>query len=72
MDIYLFHWVCFDLNTSLAFLRVLVTINMAKFSMSVPEAMKEALDREREERMLNTLQETIRAIIGDYFKAQKR
>jgi len=43
---------------------------MAKFSMTVPKAMKEALDKEREERRLDTLQETIRSILVDYFKAQ--
>jgi len=43
---------------------------MAKFSMTVPKAMEEALHRECEERRLGTVQETIRAILGDYFKTQ--
>ena len=44
---------------------------MAKFSMTVTRAMEEALDREHELRKLNTLQETIRAILGEYFRAQR-
>jgi len=44
---------------------------MAKFTMSVPAAMKEALDQERRRRRLGTIQETMRAILGEYFKEQK-
>ena len=40
---------------------------MAKFSMTVTKAMEEALDSEREQRKLGTNQETIRAILGEYF-----
>jgi len=43
---------------------------MAKFTMSVPAAMQEALERERERRRLGTLQETIRNILAEYFKEQ--
>lgn len=41
---------------------------MAKFTMSVPEAMKEALEREKERRRLDTIQETIRSILAEYFR----
>ena len=40
---------------------------MAKFSMTITKAMEEALEREREQRKLGTNQETIRAILGEYF-----
>ncbi len=43
---------------------------MGKFTMSVPGAMEEALDRERVQRKLGTTQETIRAILGEYFRKQ--
>ena len=43
---------------------------MGKFTMSVPGAMEEALDRERERRRLDTVQETIRSILGEYFRKQ--
>ena len=41
---------------------------MAKFTMSVPEAMEEALEREKERRRLDTIQETIRSILAEYFR----
>ena len=41
---------------------------MAKFTMSVPEAMEEALEREKEQRKLDTIQETIRSILAEYFR----
>ena len=47
-----------------------MTVIMTKFTMSVPKAMEEALHKEREQRKLNTLQETIRSILGEYFRAQ--
>ena len=43
---------------------------MAKFSMTVTKAMEEALDGEREQRKLGTTQETIRAILGEYFRGK--
>jgi len=39
--------------------------------MTVTRAMEEALHKEREQRKLNTLQETIRSILGEYFRAQR-
>ena len=40
---------------------------MAKFTMSVPEAMETALEEEMKRRKLDTIQETIRSILGEYF-----
>jgi len=36
--------------------------------MSVPEAMEEALEKEKERRRLDTIQETIRSILAEYFR----
>ena len=41
---------------------------MVKFTMSLPEAMREALEKERQRRKLDTLQETIRSILSEYFR----
>lgn len=43
-------------------------MRMAKFTMSIPEAMKEALEGEKERRRLDTIQETIRSILAEYFR----
>ena len=43
---------------------------MVKFTMSIPEAMEEALHKERTCRKLDTLQETMRFILAEYFKEQ--
>jgi transcriptional regulator of met regulon len=47
-------------------------MRMAKFTMSLPEAMKEALEKERIRRKLDTLQETIRSVLAEYFREQSR
>jgi hypothetical protein len=39
--------------------------------MSLPEAMNEALEKERVRRKLDTLQETIRSILAEYFREQR-
>jgi metal-responsive CopG/Arc/MetJ family transcriptional regulator len=39
-----------------------------KFTMSIPESMYQALEREREKRKLGTIQETIRFILAEYLK----
>jgi len=41
-----------------------------KFTMSIPEAMHKALEEERKNRKLDNVQETIRAILSEYFKKQ--
>lgn len=43
-----------------------------KFTMSVPNAMREALEVERKKRKCDTLQETIRSILSEYFMAKAR
>jgi len=45
---------------------------MAKrFTMSVPEAMYNALLKEARERRLDTIQETIRSILAEYFSEKR-
>jgi len=39
-----------------------------KFTMSLPEEMHKALEKERQKRKLGTIQETIRSILAEYFK----
>ena len=41
-----------------------------KFTMSVPDAMKKALEVEQNMRKLDTVQETIRSILSEYFAAK--
>lgn len=41
---------------------------MQKFMMSVPDAMLEALEEERKKRMLESIQETLRQIVSEYFR----
>lgn len=38
-----------------------------KFTMSLPNAMNEALEVERKRRKLDTVQETIRSVLAEYF-----
>ena len=38
-----------------------------KFTMSLPEPMKKALEEEMQNRKLDTVQETIRSILAEYF-----
>ena len=42
-----------------------------KFTMSVPAAMKGALDEERKRRKLDTIQDTIRSILAEYFAGKR-
>lgn len=39
-----------------------------KFTMSTPDSMYQALEKEREKRKLGTIQETIRFILAEYLK----
>jgi len=41
-----------------------------KFTMSIPESMYKALEKEREKRKLGTIQETIRFILAEYLKGK--
>jgi metal-responsive CopG/Arc/MetJ family transcriptional regulator len=40
---------------------------MVKFTMSLPEAMKKALEEEMKKRRLDSIQETIRSVLAEYF-----
>lgn len=42
-----------------------------KFTMSLPDEMFEALEEERKKRRLGDIQETIRAILSEYFKNKR-
>jgi len=42
-----------------------------KFTMSIPDEMYIALEKERKRRKLGTIQEVIRFIIADYFKEKR-
>jgi hypothetical protein len=42
-----------------------------KFTMSIPEAMRGDVETERKKRKLDTVQETIRYILSDYFSNKK-
>ncbi len=42
-----------------------------KFTMSIPNAMKDFVEAERRKRKLDTIQETIRYILSDYFTEKK-
>jgi len=39
-----------------------------KFTMSIPDEMHRALEKERAKRKLGTIQETIRFILAEYLK----
>jgi hypothetical protein len=41
-----------------------------KFTMSLPDSMSKALEKEQEKRKLGSIQETIRFIISDYLKTE--
>jgi len=41
-----------------------------KFTMSVPDSMNRALQKECQKRRLGTIQETIRSILAEYFKEE--
>lgn len=41
---------------------------MEKIMVSVTKEMRQALEAERRKRLLETLPETVRAILGEYFK----
>jgi len=46
-------------------------MGMVKFTMSLPEAMKKALEEEMKKRKLDSIQETIRSILSEYFSKAK-
>lgn len=44
---------------------------MKRFMLSITEDMERALERERKRRLLGTIPETARVIIGEYLAAQQ-
>jgi len=45
---------------------------MKKIMVSVPEEMVKVLEREQKERLLETVPETIRVILSDYFRLKSK
>jgi len=43
---------------------------MKKVMLAVPEEMLKALEKERKQRYLETIPETVRVILSDYLKAK--
>ena len=41
---------------------------MKKYMISVPDEMERALEKERKERMLETIPETVRVILSEYLR----
>lgn len=45
---------------------------MKKIMLAIPEEMVKALEKEKDERMLETIPETIRNILSDYLRKKNR
>jgi hypothetical protein len=45
---------------------------MEKIMVSVTKEMKQALEAERKKRLLETLPETVRSILGEYFRGSSK
>ncbi len=45
---------------------------MKKFMVSVPKEMEKILEKERKERLLETVPETIRVILSEYLRSEAR
>lgn len=45
---------------------------MKRILVSVPEEMERALEKERKERMLETIPETIRVILSDHIRGKTK
>jgi len=43
---------------------------MKRFMVSIPEEMEKALEKERKERMMETVPETIRVILSEYLRTK--
>jgi hypothetical protein len=46
-------------------------MGMKRFMLSITEEMETALERERKRRMLASIPEAARAILGDYFQQRR-
>lgn len=44
---------------------------MKKYMVSVPTEMEKALEKERKERMLETIPETVRVILSEYLRNER-
>ena len=44
---------------------------MKKIMVSLPDDMVKVLEKERKERLLETVPETIRVVLSDYFRKRK-
>jgi len=44
---------------------------MKKYMVSVPKEMEKVLEKEQKERLLETVPETIRIILSDYFRSKR-
>jgi len=45
---------------------------MKRFMLSITEEMEKALEKERNKRMLSSIPETVRVIIGEYLAMQSQ
>jgi len=45
---------------------------MKKYMVSVPDEMVKVLEKERKERLLETVPETIRVILSDYLRVKEK
>lgn len=45
---------------------------MKKFMVSLPDEMVKALKKEQEERLLETVPETIRIVLSDYLRSRSK
>jgi hypothetical protein len=45
-------------------------LGMKRFMLSITDEMEKALERERKKRMLSSIPETARVVIGEYLSAQ--
>lgn len=45
---------------------------MKRFMLSITKEMEKALEKERKKRMLETIPETVRAILGEYLAGMGR
>jgi hypothetical protein len=48
------------------------TVGMRRFMLSITEEMEKALDKERKKRMLGSIPETARVVIGEYLTQTKK
>jgi hypothetical protein len=44
---------------------------MKRFMLSITAEMEKALEQERKKRMLDSIPETIRSLLGEYFKQKE-